>query len=119
MLFLLGQIYYFSIWLCLSYFEHPDLLSLYFTSENDLSQQVEHMQVLNWTGLDLRSKHPLSICHTHRKCSLEMSRQSVKRSSSVIRSRLGLKSDQELVVISYGHATECHLTFVRGELHIV
>ena len=33
--------------------------------KKDWSQQVEHMQVLNWTGPGLRrSKHPLLACHT-------------------------------------------------------
>ena len=42
-----------------------------------------------------------------------------KRSSLVLMSRLGINSDQLLVVIVYGQVIECHLTFMRGELHIV
>ena len=38
----------------------------------DWSQQVEHIQVPNGTGPGVRrSKRPLSVCHTRRKCSIK------------------------------------------------
>ena len=47
--------------------------------KKDWSQQVEHMQVLKGTGPGARrSKRPLSACHTHRKCSIETTQNSVK-----------------------------------------
>ena len=42
-----------------------------------------------------------------------------KMARSVMMSRLGIKSDRKWVVIVYGHITECFLTFIKGELHIV
>ena len=35
------------------------------------------------------------------------------------RSRIGIKSHRWRVIIVFGQATECHLAFVREELHIV
>ena len=47
--------------------------------EKDWSQQVLHMQVPNGTGPRVRrSKCPLSVCFTRRKCSMATSRKSVK-----------------------------------------
>ena len=47
-------------------------------------QQVEHMEVPNGTGQDVRrSKRPLSACHTRRKCSTEPSHNSVEFSKKV------------------------------------
>ena len=47
--------------------------------EKDWSQQVLHMQVPNGTGLGVkRSKCPLSLCYTRRKCSMETTHKSVK-----------------------------------------
>ena len=59
-----------------------------------------------------RSKHPLSACHTRRKCSMETTQNSVK-------GQVRYKVWSVGVVIVYGQVTECHLTFVRGKLHIV
>ena len=50
-----------------------------------------------------RSKRLLSACCT----------------SSVKRSRIGIKSDRWTIVIVFGQATERHLAFVREELRIV
>ena len=47
--------------------------------EKDWSQQVEYMQVQNWTGPGIRrSKHRLSACYTRRKCSMKTSHKSVE-----------------------------------------
>ena len=42
-----------------------------------------------------------------------------KKSISVKRSRIGIKSDRRRVAIVFGQATEYHLAFVREELRIV
>ena len=74
----------------------------------DWSQHVEHMQVLNWTGQGVwRSKRPLSACYTRRICSMEISHKSVKKSISVERSRIDIKSDRRRVVIVFVYTTEC------------
>ena len=47
--------------------------------ENYWSQRVEHMQVPNGTGPDVRrSERPLLACPTRRKCYMEATRNSVK-----------------------------------------
>ena len=47
--------------------------------EKDWSQQLEHMQVPNWTVPCVRtSKRPLSACYTRRICSMGTSHKSVE-----------------------------------------
>ena len=90
------------------------------SSVEDLSQQVEHIQIPNGTGPDVRrSKRPLSACYTRRKCSIETANKSVKGRVRKKRSWIGIKCNRWRVVIVFGQAKECHLAFVREELRIV
>ena len=64
-----------------------------------------------------KGKHSLLACHTRCKLSMDTTHNSVK-------AKLGIKVMKLVVesLISYkvtvGQGSECHLTFVRGRLHI-
>ena len=83
------------------------------------SQQLEHKQVQKWgTEPGVRKgKRSLLACYTRCKCSMETTRNSVKVKVGIkvmkfAESMIGL-------VVTVGQGSECHLTFVRGKLHIV
>ena len=82
------------------------------------SQQLEHKKVPIWgteTGVR-KGKRSLLACHTRCKCSLESTRNSVKvkvgiKVMKLVESLIGWE-------VTVGQGSECHLTFVRGKLHI-
>ena len=82
------------------------------------SQQLEHWQVPKWgtePGVQ-KGKRSLLASHTRCKCSMETTHNSVKV-------KLGLKVMKlvESLIgreVTVGQGSECHLTFVRGLLHI-
>ena len=83
------------------------------------SQQLEHWQVPKWGTVPgvRKGKRSLLASHTRCKCSMETTHNSVKV-------KLGIKV-MKLVVesligreVTVGQGSECHLTFVRGLLHI-
>ena len=82
------------------------------------SQQLEHKQVPKWdTEPGVRKgKRSLLACHTRRKCSMETTRNSVKVKVGI----KVMKLVESLIdwVVTVGQGSECHLTFVRGKLHI-
>ena len=89
------------------------------SSKNDWFQQFKHMQVPYRTGRGVRrSERPLLACHARCNCSMETSHNSVIGSILVIGSRFGIKSNRWMVAMDYGQAIDCHLTFMREELHI-
>ena len=64
-----------------------------------------------------KGKHSMLACHTHCKCSIETTRNSVKvklgiKVITLVESLIGW------VVTVTGQGPECHLTIVRGILHI-
>ena len=63
--------------------------------DEDWSQQVEHMKVSNGTGPGVQ-RRPLSAYYTRRKCSIETSHKSVKRSSLVKSSRISIKDTHKI-----------------------
>ena len=63
-----------------------------------------------------KGKRTLLACHTRCKCSMEITRNSVKvkvgiKVMKLVESLIGWE-----VTVCQG--SECHLTFVRGKLHI-
>ena len=80
------------------------------------------MQVPNGTGPGVRirrSKHPpVSMLHPSQMFYGNLSQVS-KRSISVKRSLIGIKSNRWRVIIVFGQATECHSAFVGEELRII
>ena len=83
------------------------------------SQQLEHKQVTKWgTESGVRkSKLSLMACHSRCKYSMETTRSSVKvkqgsKVTKLVKSLIGWQ------VTVTGQETDCHLTFVRGKLHI-
>ena len=83
------------------------------------SQQLEHKQVPKREkepGVR-KGKRSLLACYTRCKCSMETTHNSVKV-------KLGIKVIKLLESligweVTVGQGSECHLTFVRGILHIV
>ena len=83
------------------------------------SQHFEHKQIPKkgtkpggWKG-----KHSLLSCHARCKCSIQTTRNSVKvkpgnKVIKLVESLIGWE------VTVTGQGSECHLTFVRGGLHI-
>ena len=83
------------------------------------SQQLDHKQVLK-RGTEpgvRKGQRSLLACHTRCKCSIETTRNSVKV-------KLGIKVMKFMdsligwEVTVTGQGSECHLTFVKGRLHI-
>ena len=77
----------------------------------------EHLQIPYGTGPGVRrSKRSLLACHTRCKCSMETTRNSVKVKVGI----KVMKLVESLIgwVVTVGQGSECHLTFVRGTLHI-
>ena len=63
-----------------------------------------------------KGKRSLLVCHTHCKCSIETTRNSVvKLGIKVIKLVKGLIG---MAVIVVGMESECYSKFVRGRLHI-
>ena len=63
-----------------------------------------------------KGKRSLLACHTRCKCSMEITHNSVKV-------KLGIKVMKSMdspigPEVTVGQGSECHLTFVRGQLHI-
>ena len=82
------------------------------------SQQLEHKQVPKWgTEPGVRKgKRSLLASHTRCKCSMETTHNSVKvkfgiKVMKLVESLIGWE-------VTVGQGSECHLTFVRGILHI-
>ena len=82
------------------------------------SQQLEHLQVPKWgTEPGVRKgKRSLLASHTRCKCSMETTHNSVKvkfgiKVMKLVESLIGRD-------VTVGQGSECHLTFVRGLLHI-
>ena len=82
------------------------------------SQQLEHWQVPKWgTEPGVRKgKRSLLASHTRCKCSMETTHNSVKvkvgiKVIELVESLIGRE-------VTVGQGSECHLTFVRGLLHI-
>ena len=82
------------------------------------SQQLEHLQVPKWgTEPGVRKgKRSLLASHTRCKCSMETTHNSVKvklgiKVMKLVESLIGRE-------VTVGQGSECHLTFVRGLLHI-
>ena len=82
------------------------------------SQQLEHQQVPKWgTEPGVRKgKRSLLASHTRCKCSMETTHNSVKvklgiKVMKLVESLIGRE-------VTVGQGSECHLTFVRGLLHI-
>ena len=83
------------------------------------SQQLEHKQVPKWwTEPGVRKgKHSLLASHTLCKFSMETNHNSVKvkidiKVMKLVESLIGWE-------VTVGQGSECHLTVVRGLLHIV
>ena len=82
------------------------------------SQQLEHQQVPKW-GTDpgvRKGKRSLLASHTRCKCSMKTTHNSVKvklgiKVMKLVESLIGNE-------VTVGQGSECHLTFVRGLLHI-
>ena len=83
------------------------------------SQQSEHMQAPQKGGTEpgvRRGKRSLLASHTRCKCSMETTHNSVKvklgiKVMKLVESLIGRE-------VTVGQGSECHLTFVRGLLHI-
>ena len=82
------------------------------------SQQLEHSQVPKWgTEPGVRKgKRSLLASHTRCKCSMETTHNSEKvklgiKVMKLVESLIGRE-------VTVGQGSECHLTFVRGLLHI-
>ena len=80
------------------------------------SQQLEHKQVpKKGTEPGVRKgKRSLLASHTRCKCSMETTHNSVKvgiKIMKLVESLIGWE-------VTVGQGSECHLTFVRGLLHI-
>ena len=82
------------------------------------SPQLEHQQVPKWgTEPGVRKgKRSLLASHTRCKCSMETTHNSVKvklgiKVMKLVESLIGRE-------VTVGQGSECHLTFVRGLLHI-
>ena len=82
------------------------------------SQQLEHQQVPKWgTEPGVRKeKRSLLAFHIRCKCSMETTRNSEKvkvgiKVIKLVESLIGWE-------VTVGEGLECHLTFVRGKLHI-
>ena len=81
------------------------------------------MPAQNGTGLGKKGTEPgvrngkcsLFACHTHCKCSMESTRNSVKV-KLVIKVKKLMKSLIGWEFTVTGHESECHLIFVRGRL---
>ena len=83
------------------------------------SQQLEHKQVTKRKERGVRNgKRSLLACYTRYKCSTENNRNSVKVKLGIKVMKLA-KSLIGMEVTATGRGSECHLTFVRGRLHIV
>ena len=82
------------------------------------SQHLEHMQVPN-RGTEpgvRKSKRSLLVFHTRCKCSMETTHNLVEvkfgiKVMKLVESLIGWE-------VTVGQGSECHLTFVRGILHI-
>ena len=63
-----------------------------------------------------KGKRSLLACHTRCKCSMETTRNSVKVKVGI----KVMKLVERLIgcEVTVGQGSECHLTFVRGTLHI-
>ena len=62
-------------------------------------------------------KRSLLACHTHCKCSIETTHNSVKVKVGIKFMKL-LASLMISWEVTVGQGSVCHLTFVRGKLHI-
>ena len=73
------------------------------------------MQILKTDGTKCPEGYDdfLLACHIHRKCSIEISRNSVNVKFGIKVLRL-VKSLIGWDVIATGQASECHFTFARG-----
>ena len=81
-------------------------------------QQLDHKQVPQWgTEPGVRKgKRSQLECHARCKCSMETTRNSVKVKVGI----LVMKLVESLIgwEVIVGQGSECHLTFVKGTLHI-
>ena len=87
-------------------------------SSRNLVSTLEHWQVPKWgTEPGVRKgKRSLLASHTRCKCSMETTHNSVKvklgiKVMKLVESLIGRE-------VTVGQGSECHLTFVRGLLHI-
>ena len=87
--------------------------------QENWSQQLEHRQVpKRGTEPDVRKgKRSLLACHTRCKCSMETTCNSLKVKLGLMVMQL-VESLIGFEVTVTGQGSECHLTFVRGRLHI-
>ena len=82
------------------------------------SQQLEHKQVPKWgteSGV-WKGKRSLLASHTRCKCSMETTHNSVK-----VKIGINVMNLLENLIgweVPVDQGSECHLTFVRGLLHI-
>ena len=86
------------------------------------SQEVEHMQVPDGTGQVVReSERPLLACYIRRKLLCGNLSQFGKKVKFGYNDMVWLKvwSMEGVIVLVYVHASEWHLTFVKGEFHTV
>ena len=84
------------------------------------SQQLEHKQVAKRaTEPGVRKgKRSLLACLTRCKCSMETTHNLVKIKLGIKVMELVECLISSVVTVTVGQESECHLTFVRGRLHI-